>query len=373
MNIYFYDNLSSSFERLANKVAEQLVKIENNIRIIYIHDNLDNTEIKFAKSLNNRVFVINKSQVVDYIKLYQPSAYICFSYRIPDVYWNIFFKSRSIPTFQIQHGIYIDYFTRDLKSFIRAIPRNLLYLKYLVLIFFSTRSRIQTLKGILKKDIKGVGKVTKVDDRIKSDYLLVWGQYWIKWFKTYLYYDENTLFKICGNFDFKLLNDENKLIKETEKSVTYITQTLVEDSRLNIQIFNEFLDNINDLANKFDGKIYIKLHPRSDVELYTQLKKNKNVILTFKFPITEYYIGHYSTLLSLPAHLNKKILLISFPDHPIPHIFRQLSEYIQDYDEQIELDLVIKNKNNDSNYYYEYIEDPHFEIAKYIVAATLKV
>jgi hypothetical protein len=367
MNIYFYDNLSSSFERLANKVVEEIIELNDDITVFYIHDNLDKTVIDLPGKLSHKVKVINPSSIQSVLRNNKPAAYICFSYRIPDVYWNMFFKSKGVPTFQIQHGIYIDYFERDIKSFLKSTKRNLLYAKYLLQLLLFAKNKIQTVKGLLKKDVQGIDKVYNVDKRIKSDHILIWGKYWENWFKSYLYYDDSTSFQVCGNFDFKLLNSPDLLINESEPSVTYITQTLVEDSRINVSHFNQFLTKLERVADSFTGKMYIKLHPRSNLDLYSRLKIKENVVLTKKFPITDYYIGHYSTLLSLPAYLNKTIILVELPNHPIPDIFKQLSNSIQFYDDNIELDKIHSDSRSDANYYYEYKINPHAEIAKYIL------
>ena len=366
MNIYFYDNFSSSYNRFGNPISERLLNLSNNIRVFYIHDNYDKGEVVILPKYTKRLLTIDSNKVIHYIKKYPPSCFLSFSFRIPDVYWTLFFNNLSIPTFQVQHGLYVDNYKRSVKFLLLEVKRVISYLHYLYSISKLVKNKKQTLGSLIKKDVNIPVENSEIDQNIRSKNLILWGSYWKSWFKDNYGYTNSTLYHICGSFDFNLLNLPDKLIKGNESSITYICQTLVEDGRLKRELFEVFMSNFIDLVEHIDQTIYIKYHPRSDRDLYSRLKGFKNVEFTEKYPFSQIYIGHYSSLLTLASHMKKDIIFVEFPGHPTPAAFQHMTKNIVSYSDSINVSSLKKN-DIDPNYYYEYRQDPFGEIARYLI------
>ena len=367
MNIYFYDNFSSSYNRFGNPVTERLLKLNKNIRVFYIHDNYDNGIVTIQRKDAKRLIAIDKNEVTNYVRKHPPICFLSFSFRIPDVYWTLFFNNLSVPTYQVQHGLYVDNYKRSMTFLLVEIKRVFSYLHYLIRISKLVENQIQTLGSLIKKDVNISINNSEIDEKIRSKNLIIWGEYWKDWFKNQHGYTDSTLFHICGSFDFALLNSPDNLIEDDENSITYICQTLVEDGRLSEKYFEVFISNLSDLIERSDQTIYIKYHPRSDKRLYSNLGGYKNVVFTKKYPFSNVYIGHYSSLLTVGSHMRKDIIFVEFPGHPTPTAFQHMTKNIIQYNDTISM-LDLKKNDIDPNYYYEYREDPFGEVARFITS-----
>jgi hypothetical protein len=367
MNIYFYDNFSSSYNRFGNPVTERLLKLNKDIRVFYIHDNYDNGIVTIQRQDANRLITIDKNEVITFVRKYPPHCFLSFSFRIPDVYWTLFFNNLLIPTYQVQHGLYVNNYKRSMAFLLLEIKRVFSYLHYLTRISKLVENKRQTLGSLIKKDVKIPIANSEIDEKIRSKNLIVWGEYWMTWFKNEHGYTDSTLFHICGSFDFALLNSPDNLIENDKSSITYICQTLVEDGRLNVKYFEVFISNLADLIERSKQTVYIKYHPRSDKNLYARLRGYKNVVFTTKYPFSKVYIGHYSSLLTVGSHMKKDIIFVEFPSHPTPPAFQHMTKNIIQYTDSIKVVDLVKN-NFDPNYYYEYMEDPFGEIARILIA-----
>lgn len=366
-NIYFYEVTSSNYNRYVNEVSKRVIKRYKDANIFYIRDSFDQGKIILNGKLKRYVTLINKKDIKQCIKDYKPDVFVCFAFRISDIYWTFYFNRLSATTIQVQHGLYIEYFSRNFVSLFKRIPRIASYLAYLLKLFVKVRFKFSTVANILKKDIKFINQATVVDKDIQSNHIVIWGEYWKEWYRSKFFYDESSQFHICGSFDLEILDNAENIIETSEESVTYVCQTLVEDGRLKRKYFDMFLDKFLDFTDSYAGTVYIKLHPRSNREMYRELDKKKNIIITDKFPISEIYIGHYSTLLSVCSYLQKKLLLVEFPRHPIPVLFKKMSKNIIDYTESIDIKLLSDSSEFEAEYYYEYTKDPYDRIARIVL------
>ena len=78
-------------------------------------------------------------------------------------------------------------------------------------------------------------------------------------------------------------------------NVCYIAQTFCEDGRMSK---NDYVRIIQDLSKKFKKDLYVKLHPRSNVSLYSAVEENGGK-LGYQYPTASMYIGHYLSLIHI--------------------------------------------------------------------------
>jgi len=368
MNIYLYEVHNQNFNRYVLEIVDRLIKLHANINVFLIKDVFINGPIKINSYCESQVSIISTKKLKKHVKLKRPNAFICFGYRIPDLYWTYFFKSKGAKTFQVQHGLYTNYFPKNILGYFSNLRRKLKYLYYFILLAIISRFNIKSLASILRKDFIFREFNAIINENLMSDHIFVWGEYWIKWYKQHLFYKSKKIkFSICGSFDLFLLKNKNNQIYD-EDSIAYICQTLVEDGRMTKKMFNEFLKNLEKfvLSNKI--KLYIKIHPRSDLRLYRKIASHPSVELTKKIPITKRYIGHYSALLGICFRRDSAVLLVTFPGigHKIPTHFSDMASSIITYRDKIHLDHFSNNTariGKDPSFYYLETADPYKKIA----------
>jgi len=222
---------------------------------------------------------------------------------------------------------------------------------------------------MVKKDISYEAKSKTIDEVTLSKNMILWGMHWKKWFADNLGYTDKTNYMVCGSFDFSILNSD-KLIDNDENSITYISQTIAEDGRIEIKYFEEFLDNLFKLANSINKTFYIKLHPRSNNLYYKRFEKLSNVIVTKDFPISNTYISHYSALLTVPVYLKKNIVLVEFPNHKIPEEYAYMSSNIIGHYDHISEENLKVDGSKDLSEFFEYHKDPFGRVAQFVTQET---
>lgn len=249
MNIYLYEVHHQNFNRYVYEIVNRLIKSHAKIHIFLIKDVFINGPIKVNLNWQSQVSIITTEKLKKHTILNPPYAFICFGYRIPDLYWTYYFKSIGAKTFQVQHGLYTNFFPNSIFGYLSSFRRKVKYLYYFILIAIVSDFRLRNLSSILRKDFIFRDFEAEINENLMSDHIFVWGEYWIKWYKQRLFYkSEKTKFSICGSFDALLLRNKNNQICDDD-SIAYICQTLVEDGRMTKKMFNAFLKNLEEFAS----------------------------------------------------------------------------------------------------------------------------
>ena len=89
---------------------------------------------------------------------------------------------------------------------------------------------------------------------------------------------------------------------------------------------NDYVRIIQDLSKKFKKDLYVKLHPRSNVSLYSAVEENGGK-LGYQYPTASMYIGHYSSLFALALNSESKVVLIKVNNEKIPDYFKNNADY----------------------------------------------
>lgn len=322
---------------------------------------------KIEKPSNSKIEFLN---VNDYFKLESQNLrpqrlFFNYSYRLADLYWTYKFKKLGFFCFQQQHGMYADFLKRSFLGYFSTIKRKLYYFKYLA--FFGMRLKGTIFLYLLNKDFI---KSKRINSRIKaqksklspvqSDHVLIWGEFWKDWFIENQFYNPEDEFTVIGNPDYHKFIINNQLpFKEDE--VCYIAQTFVEDGRMES---NDYRQIIGSLAKALGGRLTVKLHPRSQKELYGAVIDNGGS-LTYEFPVSGTYIGHYSSMLALALNMNAKVFLLEVNNEEIPHYFKETCDAV--FFEIRSLIDTITNQNNISSkkeisYYFENKSEHPYEL-----------
>lgn len=346
--ILFYDITSINFRKYIPDVIDMISELES-IEILLCYDEEDVESVDYYKNKGISTYKTklfeNNNQIIDKFK---PDLLVVNAQRISDTNIIAYAKKQGVKSIMIQHGMYIPFMKRESSFFVTKILKTLKYIYYVRSIAKIVKRRKKSVfMDFFNVFVKGGNykNTIKYHDELNTDHVLVYGEYWKE------YHSNNFGYKLDQQhvIGYHELNRISTIVSaEFEpNSICYIAQTLVEDGRMDELEFNKFVPVLERLAKKY--KVYVKLHPRSNVNLY----ENKNLILLENdIPNCHFYLGHYSSLLALFAHLEGELITWEFDGHPVPDYFAQMSHSVFN---EVELLDVLKNSNgNEKNidYYF---------------------
>lgn len=329
----------SNINRYVNPFAAYLLdeKIANQVVIVY-DSFVDEQKIKRVSNAKVKYIYAKEYYRTAKGKSQLQRIFFNYSYRIADLYWTYRFKKLNFKCYQQQHGMYADFLERSLSGYFSTINRKWVYLKHML--FFAFVGQWSVFLYMLNKDFiksDGINQLIKrkYSDKlsvVQSDYVFVWGDYWKEWFFENHFYNDPSMFGNIGNPDYhKFIVNSTSTHKSDQ--VCYIAQTFVEDGRMEKK---EYKDIIDYLAENFRSQLIVKLHPRSDKSIYERVVNNGGG-LTYDFPFSGFYLGHYSSLLALAINRDSKVYLLEVNNEKIPEyfsnsankVFQNMTEWVQ--------------------------------------------
>ena len=334
MSFLFYDVVPTNIVRFYSEVIYELRKSsKDDFHFLFEHDDKNNIDYvrsayEFAKNID---YCQWKS--VDWFKNYfiQNNIKVLFinGQRIADDRVVLAAKTLGIKTYMIQHGMYIPFMKRDIQFFSSKIKKTFSFLFYAYDIS-RKQNNIAIIYKYFMSYVIGINQVRlKIDRRLLNvDTVFVYSDYW-KGFhkKQFGYSEENQV--VVGTPDLADLPQflEQDIHKDT---VCYIAQTLVEDGRLKKEVQLEFYKKLVDATELLEQKLLVKLHPRNDKSLFNYSKNKLHVSLILDYlPKSEFYIGHYSTLLSKGLSVPQaKVFIYEYFNHPTPDYFEMCSDAV---------------------------------------------
>lgn len=364
--VLIYEVHYSNFNRYVIPLAKYL--LENGIakEVIMIHDLFTKSD-KIKETEHKSLFLKPANEVFKSLKNggKEKIVFFNYSYRITDLYWTYNFRKLEARCYQMQHGMYAEFLERSFFGYFSSVKRKVTYLKYLF--SFLWRGQGMIFLYLINKDFLKSFRLNDLIERKKdkiipvhSNHVLVWGDYWKDWFVKNHFYKKSSNFTTVGNPDYHTFI-KNKNNPYQPNRVCYIAQTFVEDGRMDKVDYKKIID---ELSNAVKERLVIKLHPRSDKSIFETVLINNGEI-TYDFPITGFYVGHYSSLLALAANENSKVFLLEINNEEIPSYFKNSADEV--FSEMSDLVTAIETANIDVNkkeisYYFENKEIHPFEI-----------
>lgn len=361
-----YEVHFSNFNRYVIPLAKYLVDERIAKDVLLVYDSF--TQSEKIMELDNDC--INLLQVKRAYKILSEDntndIFINYSYRITDLYWTYKFKKIGVYTYQLQHGMYAEFLERSFLGYFSAVNRKAVYLRYLLSFFL--KGNFSIFLYLFNKDFSKSFKINNYIEENKkdkitplhSDHVFVWGEYWKEWFMKNHYYSDIDDFTTVGNPDYHTFIKGKNIAKQA-RSICYIAQTFVEDGRMEKQEYKAVVDK---LSNAVKERLIVKLHPRSDKSIFDTVIANSGE-LTYDFPITGFYVGHYSSLLALAANEDSKVFLLEINGEKIPYYFKNSADGIFSTIENL-VDAILENDTGASSkeisYYFENKEEHPFSL-----------
>ena len=338
MNKYFYfvDLNEVLIDRYPARISKYLQENYNTSNFIFIYSEKYNKNEPKNLPKGGKSFYIpdlSLKMINELILKYPPNSLTTIAQRIPDMLMLSIFNKKNIPTFIVQHGLWSDKLERIplIKLLLSRLSKFRNYVKYTISLCRINKipiipTLIELYQFLLVENIKIPNTKFLNINGLRAQKAFVFDKSWDEYYLDKYGYNSMDLIYI-GNPDFLILKEKDLNIKED--AVCYICQSLVEDGRYLLKSYEEILKILNDYVAS-EKKLYVKLHPRSRKEYYRIFESNKNVVLTDDFPICEYYIAHYTGMLSLAKQCSDNILIWNLKDHHMPKYFKQFASVITD-------------------------------------------
>lgn len=330
-HIYIFDLNEVLLDRYPAKISKALIQkygVKNyHFIFIYCEDYRGDKPKMLPK--NSKVYFLpglGRRSIHTLVQKYPPSCFVTIGLRLPDMLLLTIFNKLNIPTFMIQHGLFVDHLQRVSlhKLAIIKFKKLLKYLLYSKQIAQEiNQSYPIVLRELFKYFIAGshnLPQLQKINtNKFISEYGLIFNRSWNKYYIDTYGYSLNQ-FSYIGNPDYELIKGHSH--QNEEKTIMYICQTLVEDGRYSKSNYLEFLQKFKTTFK--DEKIYLKLHPRSDRNLYKIFEDIDNVEIGDEYKNSDVVLGHYSSLLKIASDFGKHVIVFELKGHEVPDYYRQL-------------------------------------------------
>jgi len=353
--IYFYDRNEVLLDRYPAGISQILSRnLGDGVQFVFLFSERLRKGGTPQKLPENSIVIYQPLLKLDYLdkltKKYPPVAFINIALRIPDVLLIGYFNRLNVPTYMVQHGLFVKYLTRI--PFIQHITSK--FVKFQKYFIYSLRiSRmigkpfLKTLKELYACYIKGAKKFHELEtikeSGLLSSKVFAFDTSWDSYYIDNYGYDKSQLIYF-GNPDYTLVKE--CLANPVQDAICYICQSLVEDGRYLKKDFLAFLNGMK--KNLVGRKVYLKLHPRSDLELYKGLE-DENFVLTTAFENCDTFLGHYSSLLEIANQLDRNVILWNLEGHEIPSSYEKYGD-------------IMTNDWNEVNAFLETIKISDFKI-----------
>jgi len=250
-------------------------------------------------------------------------------------------KSVGVPTSFLDHGIWSQYYEilredSRLQTKVRRDKfKKLKNLKRVIIGYFFYYSVFRAVKlkhqihflmypfySFLKSGVKAVNKLP-FDERIPNNFIL-FAKYNLEPLQSYYHFSANKV--LYSGFPFF---DSMFLETKIERGyIVFIDHPYLEDNLLEwtVSYHQKLAKTLEGLAEKSGKKIFVKLHPRSDLKIWEEYKLSSEKIAFIKGTVdndlylyADLIVGYASTLMIGFISAKKNVVLVGW--HPEPGIF----------------------------------------------------
>lgn len=315
VDILFFERPIVDLRRYAFKIAKELKSINPTIKLCAIALELPSIEERANIFVDYYFYRDEIKDIDEFINKSHVQVMVFTNYRIPDMEMIIHAKKNGVKTIMLQEGVIfngqrIDTFS--IKNVIAGFSCFTKAISYINILRKMCKYDNQSFIKLISLLVKGNGIVLTAAQAFSKplicDYIFVMGEYWKTYYIDEVGYAEEKI-RLIGCHDL----DGFTPSESTEAAICYVATILVEDGTVERTTFLEFVKALGKAVN-LNTKLYIKLHPRSDISLYDSLKDhNIEFVKKGNLPCVNLYIGHSSTLLGRALYESDNLILWKFP------------------------------------------------------------
>lgn len=316
IDILFFERPIADLKKFAFKIARVIKSDRPEIRMgaICIELPTDNNIIEEFYHWDEV-----KNRIDEFLKEKRVRIVIFSNYRIPDIEFILHAKKLGIKTLLIQEGLIYDGISINdvstkniLTSFVSYFDKSISYINTIFrMCNYDKSSKAKVLAGIVKnkKNIT-ISLANSFSFPLRADYVLTMGRHWDTYYTETVGYDHSQI-RLVGDHDL----DDFEVQEENENAICYIATVLVEDGTIKKK---DFINFIRFLSSSIPNNIktYVKLHPRSDLSLYSAIQKDNVEFIDQSgfLPSVNLYIGHRGSLIGKALYESDNLILWQFPN-----------------------------------------------------------
>lgn len=333
--LLFVDYSYYGFYRYAAPLIKEIRAIDPDINMIgvFMEPSEDKTDYGFDSFVCANK---HKYNPVPILEEYSPDAIIVVAHRFFDYMFTLEAHHHNIPVFNFQHGLYMDSTTvskLSKDSAIQLIKKKRDKIKiYLKCLYYINQKRVgKTLimyKNLVQKHSLYEVMNNHFGSLCNADVSFIYGEYWKEYYINQ-YKEAYTQFTVVGYPELEgKLHNAGELFKRDLPTLCYLAQTSVEDGAISSSVLENFLAAIEEQLGRFN--LVLKLHPRSDKELYKDIIKNNECVSVWsfpEFPKCDCYIGHESTVVARAIYITNKTLVYRLSEDRISP-FEQYTNFV---------------------------------------------
>ena len=313
IDILFFERTLADLKKFAFKISSELKKIDPQLKIgavaIEIPGNEDKNDID--------VFISRRDikDIDDFLKSNGVRIMVFTQTRIPDMEFILHCKKLGIKTIMLQEGVMFDGMNINDVSMANAfailgyLPKVMEYFHILwnMCKYDQTSFAKVVWHFLIKRKNVTLTIAKEFSEHLICDYIFTMGEYWDDYYMTKHGYKKEQI-RLIGDHDLDGFVPTGK----NEDAICYIANVLVEDGTVTKKDFDAFLHAFAESVDK-KTKLYIKLHPRSNKDLYEIFKEhNVEYIRNGVLPSVNVYVGHRSALLGRALYESDSLIIWRF-------------------------------------------------------------
>lgn len=319
MRYLFFDTTWSQLLRVGNLVSKHMKESADieTYGLVFETSRKEFDPAKDAQTFNDYLVTTKIGDVEKYIYKIRPEVVVFAQNTTPDLGAIYFSQQIGAKIVMMQHSLLYDGATLNnvrLGEIYAALKMSSKTFSYFNIMRIMCKKEGKSFVKLLSRIIKEKENVTTTvqnffDPPLRGECAFVIGSHWVDYYHDNYGYNKDSIY-IMGNHDL-----DDLVEKPIEKAICYIPSVHVEDGKVQRDIFDDYLKCLK-AAIPEGVKMYIKLHPRSNKQIYVDTFGEENVIyLTGKdMPYVDTYIGHNSSLLSKALQISGKLILWGFKE-----------------------------------------------------------
>lgn len=319
MKYLFFDTTWSQLLRVGNLVSAHIKESAavETYGLVFETSGKKFDPSKDSQSFNDYLVTTKIFEVEDYINKIRPEVVVFAQNTTPDLGAIYFSQQIGARVVMMQHSLLYDGATLNnvrIGEIYAALKMTSKTLSYFNIMRVLCKKAGKSFVGLVAKIIKEKENVTTTVQNyftppLRGECAFVIGSHWVDYYHDNYGYEKEKIY-IMGNHDL-----DDLVEKPIEKAICYIPSVHVEDGKVQRPVFDDYLKCLKD-SIPAGIKMYIKLHPRSNKQIYVDTLGEENVIyLTGKdMPYVDTYIGHNSSLLSKALQISGKLILWGFKE-----------------------------------------------------------
>ena len=317
----FFDTTWNQILRIGSLVSKEMKESDCNIMTYGLVFETSGKYIEPSKDkhyFDEYLVTTSIYDVETYINKIKPDVVIFAQNTTPDLGAIYFARKSGAKIVIMQHGLLYDGASLNnvrIGEILAAIKMTKKTLSYFNIMRVMCKKENKSFAKLIKQIVSEKENVTTTvqnyfNPPLRGECAFVIGEYWRDYYHFNYGYDKAHIY-VMGNHDL----DELDLNTEIEDAICYIPSVHVEDGKVQKNVYDEYLKCLK-ASIPSDIKLYIKLHPRSNRQLYTDILGEENIIYVSgnELPYVNIYIGHNSSLLSKALQISGKLILWGFKE-----------------------------------------------------------